>query len=861
MSDSITFIQMQSLLENLVRNLDNSDTSKFSRSKLDSVIESLDKIKGQLDKNNDTLKTRSGESIDYNRLSASIVSAIRTGTSSETRSSHRSSGRSNHRREHDEPIVSNTGRRSNSLIDQWARNAAEQSRKYNHAASSAEIFDNKLAGLSVTMNGMEGALKGLLSITGITKAFAAAKTAITERSDSYRTMMVNGMTFGGDILQMSRTANTAGMTLSNFTQAIANSSQGLKQMGPEVFAQTTYQIKLANSQFGDLGLTSQQTSEQLSAYMERLRTTGHLQQQTASSISSSFRDVIQTSTSLAAAVGTSRDAIIKASNDIANNTNNRALLHLIGGQAGQNVTSFLSQMQASLGGGPEATKAVNAMMKASRGVYTPDVYEVSQAMGAETFQSGVRDVSSLANTNTQVSPVQITNMLSNFLNTGRRNLNSRNVDAAMTWGEYGQNMLQYFNDFNDARADVNAARTTQQGQQKQTPLTSGMLNSAAAKEALDATKEALSTEALSAIQDTLGNTLNTWNRAVLNSIGTYQNAMNAIANNPLSRGLDSMGGSIISTLGSIIPSVGIFTAAIAGIGAIKIAGALKSFVSTLTHLRHSFEEIDVGRLMRERGINRYDAHHAHRTRQRARDRLRTRGNGRRGLLGRRFGGMDFPSFGDIRRRRGSGLGRTSRLSNIARGGLTRLRPLASGLATAVGIGSTSGLVTAANIAAPLAALGAGAWWNHKSTQDFRAGKISSSQNNINHDSNYGMMGGAALGAALGTMFLPVVGTAIGTIAGGLVGYGGGHMVGSWANSGSDNPAPSSDDIPSTPGNPQATPPVPNETVVLLQRIIDQLSLQNSSIIDQENALSKILQSIDRNTGDAARQMKRVGNTL
>lgn len=929
----ISYTQMQTLLEGLVRNLDNSETSRTSRSKLDSVINSLDKIKGQLDKNNDTLKSKNGDTIDYSKLSSAIVNAMKAngvgtgGPSSngerrlreretDTRVRKGSDGRL---RRSSAPSGGGAGaRRDGTLLSDLGRGAEAQIKNYGKVASSADILNNRLNGLNTQLGGMQSVVKDILSITGISKAVEIAKTAITERANSYRTMMANGQTFGGDILQMSRVASSAGLSLKSFTDAIARSSMGLKQLGPEIFASTVYQVNLANNKFGDLGLTTQQTSQYMSDYMERLRISGHLQGQTATGISSSFRQIIQNATSLAAAVGTSRDKILEVADSIAKNQNNRALLHMAGGTGGQNMTQYLSQLVNAMGGGPEATAMANAAMKASQGINTPDVAQYAQSMGP-AFQQMVQQLRQLGQMNSVASPTMMAQMGNSVIGQARTNLSGFNTRAMIAAGdEFGDRQVALSNAFNDAHININAASAAQANQTtKQTSLTTGALGLQASGEAVTSAMEATTTAALTSIQQTLGKSLTAWNDAVLEGTHKYNDFVNNLPQNSLTRGIDSVVGSVIGALSGLLGPIGVLATVLGGIAAIKTAGALKNLVNTVQSIRHGMERMEIGRLMKERGVDHYTASKMVHNRQLAREKLIAK-SGRRGLLGgiQRAGGkirgkgilgsalglgLDVLGLGGggnddndndnspldqirprgriermrraarLRRlrslRRAGRIGRLGRAGNLLRTGMNGVRGFLGAGELAEGAGALGSAVVLAPAAVGLGGVGLGAYWNSQSTQDYQKGKISKAQNNINHDSDYGMMGGALGGTATGAMigaFAGPIGIAAGGIIGGLIGglggYGAGHGIGTWANSGTDS-STSPTNTTTTPGVPTTASSTPSDTNVLLQKILDQLTIQGTSLSDQDMVMQRLLQSIDRNTGDTVRQMKRSGNTI
>ena len=847
----ISYNQMETLLANLVRNLDNSESSRGNRSKLDKIISSLDRVRDEMESTRDAISDSARPAFDYNRLSASILSGIRASNAPGNNTSSRQR-RDNRRQASPTRDTTLNNRRPNSMLSQLSQQPSRSGR--NGPNRRATGLDGLVSSAMSASSSLEK-----LTVAGqiARRVFSTAQAELGERATAYRTMMANGETFGGDILQMSRVANSAGMTLSNFTNAIASSSQGLKLLGPEAFADTVYQVKLINSQFGDLGLTTQQTGAMLSEYTERLRTTGKLQGATASSVASGFRNVVQSSISLASAVGTSSEKIISASNAIANETTNRALLHLVSGQGGQNITQYLGSIVSSMGGGQDAYRVANAMMQSSQGINTDETARVAQMLGP-AYERGVEQIRQLGAANAAVSSETMARMGQSWLGSAQQFLGSQDVRSRAVQGDQGQQWLGTYNSIMDARINPDRAADTTRGLERQTPLTNGALNADSARESLAAARESAATAGLTTIQNTLGESLRAYNTAVIQGTHSFTNMMNAMSQNPITRGIDGVGGSIISGLSNMLGPIGLFTAALTGFAAIKLSTIAQSLRTSMEVASEGLDAIRRGRGGRRSGTV------LDRLSRNAEDLSDLRGGGRRGLLER----MGRSSrLRRLRQLRGAGnIGRLGRVGSLLRNGASGIRGLAAGGEALGGLAGVGAI--AAPVLTGLGSVGLGAYWNHESTRDYREGRITSSQNNINHDSNYGMMGGAltgaATGAAIGALLGPIglaAGGVIGGAIGGFTGYEAGHGIGTWANG----------TTPNTPQNPLSTPAqspvndVPNpatpDTNALLQQLINQLSSVNSTLSENEDMLSRVLQSIDRNTGDTVRQLKRAGNSL
>lgn len=816
----LTYSQMQTLLLELVRNLDNTERSKGNSARLERVIDALKQVRSDIGKT-DTSKT---QNVDYDKLSAAIVVALgKGGKPSQQPQSQTEKPRTVPRQEQ-------SNRRPGSFLSQMQNNFREQSTASETASSSTRKLGRDMEGASSSAKKLTKAFDAFAILEGFTKLVKSSIGMLEDRADVYRNMSRNGELFTGDVLTMSRTIHSSGLSLETFSKAIANSSQGLKLLGPESFARISSGLQSANIRFGNLGLTVDEQNTQLSSYTERLRISGTLQNQTTDSLVSGFRDVIQTSTSLASAVGVSRDAIIKAAEAITSKVENRALLQMDSGVGGQNITNLASQISAAYGGGDVGNKIANAIISASHGIWGRETSEVAQQLGPG-FQSLVNSASEALHSQTALSGEQLTRLAATGIEQTRQTANERSrlgfVAAAQAGNSYARNSLALQVAATSAQIDVSKAATADTAQKTQTSATQGALGLAQTRQQMEAAKQATATAALTQIQNTLGESLRAYNRAINDGTQKFIQNMNDFKGNSY---IDSHLGNIIDQkVGGVIQSVvnwqgAVMTVTEAFIGlsflkggllARSLRGVINSAVKAVQGLRGAGRVAEVAE--------------------------EVSGGLRTGILGK--------------------IGQSS-TGLLARGATSVAGVIGT---TAAGVIGT-GLSAAAGIAY-------GAYKNHQSTKDYEAGRISEKRNDVNHAENYGIMAGAATGALTGAAvgsFIPVVGTAIGGVIGGAIGGFAGYETGGVVG---EHLYKDKSDVVKNPEKPEAQPVQPKqdeqekepEKKDPLEDAIHNLSNQMGQLresIDRNNTFVLAhLSAIDRNTGDAYRQLKKTSGIV
>lgn len=833
----LTYSQMQTLLGELARNLDNSERGKSNSAKLDRVIESLNTVSSNIEKNTEAVAKYQG--IDYDKLSAAIVAGINkanggSGTSSgtSTNSNSNSSSSFTQKQNNTAPSAPVPNRRPGSLLQQMQNNFTEHSNSAKSASSSTKKLGKSLEGASSAASRMSKAFESFEIIQKFTNLVKTGVGMLEDRADVYRNMSRNGELFTGDVLAMSRTIHSSGMSLDTFSKAIASSSQGLKLLGPDSFARVSSGLQTANIRFGNLGLTVDEQNTQLSSYTERLRISGGLQSQTTETLVSGFRDVIQTSTSLASAVGVSRDAILKAAEAITAKVENRALLQMDSGTGGQNITNFASQVSAAYGGGEVGNRIANAIISASHGIWGKETSEVAQQLGPG-FQTLVNNASSALHSQTTLSGEQLTKMAATGIEQTKQTANERSrlgyVAAAQSGDSTARHSLETWVAASSAQIDVNKASAADTAQKKQTSATQGALSLAQSRQQIEAVKQATATAALTQVQNTLGESLKTYNTAVNDGTHAFVQHINGIEGNSIDQKL----GGFISALTNAQGAIATVAEAFVGLSFLKSGMLARSLGGLIRNVSK------VAKGLKGAGKVAEVAEEVSAT------------VGKSGLVGR------------------SGLLRTIGQMG-ARGAITE------GVSTAAGVlGTTAAGVVGTGLSA-VAGIAYGAYRNHNSTKEYEAGHISEKKNDINHAENYGIMAGAATGALAGAAIgsvVPVIGTAIGGVIGGAIGgfagYETGGAVGNhiYKNK-SDvvrNPVHPEGQGQGGEENPQDANAQDTERRDPLSDALQNLTLQVAQLkqsIERNNTYSLAhLQSIDRNTGDAYRQLKKTSGIV
>lgn len=802
---SVNYEQMRELLEKLVKDMSGSSGTRSINDRLNEVIRELEKNKNQNTPNSD-------------RELRGFIRDL-----SQAMNRNKSSG------------TSAGDRREGSYLDELGKSLRETSGDFYKNHTQAQIFQNRLSGLSETMRGFSGIVSSLFELTGISKAIKGTSEALDSRADSYRTMMNNGMTFGGDILQMSRTANQANMTLDTFTKAIQGGSQGLKLFGPQMFADTIKTIQKTNLEFSDLGLNTDQLNSHLSDYVEMQRKSGGLFNKSSTEVATSFRRLQQDSLDLASAVGSSREAILADMKQASKDPDIGSVIALQGGQRGENIRAMYAMLKQSMGDGPEAEHIAKQFALRAGGVATTESYSIDQQTGG-ALGNVATQFQQLNQSGMRLDPEILAKLGKEFITESQTATRSQMAAAPSAFigstDSYGQSVTNTFATINGANIDPQRAVNAEEGQQKQSTLTNSALNKATSKEAIAAAKEAAATESLSAIQETLGQSLKAWNSAMVEGLPKIQKAMEAIANNPVTRGLDSMGGSLIHGLSSLVGPTGLLVGIMGIAGSIKMLGGAKAAIEVLQTFHRSKNQMRAG--IRQYRSGRYlsDVYDRMQREDLLRERRRPGRRSRIEPLRRRR-----PSLNPLGGQR-SGFN----LPKIGKGKMSIPKiPKIGGGALAGGLMMLDSAVE-----------------NSQSTSDLKAGRISKSQDNINHDSNYGQMIGTVLGGALGALVGPE-GIPIGAFLGGSVGGLAGGAFGKWMNPEDQPETPQSQ--PSQDSNTQTPSDTSSDTNQLLRNIISQNQTLIDVIQERDSSILTTLQTISRNTSETVQKLKNVGNHI
>lgn len=798
MSD-ISYTELQTLLVDLVRNLESSKKTVAQNEKLDAIATGIKNIQDALIKN----PPKDGK-IDYDKLGTTVTKSVREASppppptpsndnlvqqlianSSNTNSSS--------------PIfnqLTQSFKNGGKGLDDIGKEAEDASQSIKNMGKDAgETTRRSSRDIDRTTQ------KVLRGIQGIIKLGVGD---IEQRTNLYRDMLSNGYTFTNNLNELSHVANVSGQSLSTFKQAINTSTVGSRQLGLETFAKVSRGLMDANVKFGSLGLTVEQQNSQFSSYTERLRLSGNLQNQTSTSLITGFRNVIQSATTLASAVGTSRDAILEASKNILDDSENQVTLSSLAPNASENVLNFLSGLQSSLGkSGPMITKAIIDQIN---GHTTESDAQTIQSIGIEAYNKALSSVRSLQNTTGPVSPTEITSSIGEFVRLGQEFVRSRATNSLVAASADGNNMakiaVQATADLNQANVNLNRVRST-----KQTPdnFTNGFLNVGQTAEQLKSMQQEAFTIMLENMRHTISSILGTYeagvNEATHKLVDGMRHFGNAVNSNPID---DFFGNHLDFTKASsgMLTAIGSVT-----VGLSSLATAINFFIAgTLTN-----------------------------------------------FIGEKIAGFIFKRLA-ARFATTAAVGAAEEAAAV--GGTGLLASAGGALAAAVPI--------VGSLLPTIGAVGYGLYSNHKSQQKFERGEITERQNNIKHDANDGMMGGAVVGATIGTMVFPGLGTAIGGGLGAAIGYFAGEGLGEYFNPDDTSKKLSPKSEEQSTDDQNKTQPQQEKQLDLeqhLSTIENDLSTLVSLMTANNSISSQNLANIERNTNSMIGSLARASNAI
>lgn len=130
--------------------------------------------------------------------------------------------------------------------------------------------------------------------------------------DKWREMADVGQTFNGSMFGMARAAADAGLPLGEFAEVVKKNSKVMSVFGQKHVTDLMKNVRKAAQEQGLYGMTMEQLNGVAGDYLEMQRMMGNKQAATSVKTEKSIANFAKTLGSLAAATGTSRDEIMKA---------------------------------------------------------------------------------------------------------------------------------------------------------------------------------------------------------------------------------------------------------------------------------------------------------------------------------------------------------------------------------------------------------------------------------------------------------------------------------------------------------------------------------------------------------------------
>ena len=396
--------------------------------------------------------------------------------------------------------------------------------------------------------------------------------------DAYRSMQNMGLSSidaagKGSILELRNIANQAGLPVATFTKALETGSSGLRQLGLTSVAGLSLALRNASRDSANFGLTIDGTLSAMNDYVEMQKYTRGLDSVNEESTIRGFKEMMNSTTGLAAALGTSRDQIQKGSVELAKNPQYQALLTAYNPEA----RTTLTNVQAGLS---DQSKGFNlAATAGAKGVYTED-----QAAYATAFPQAYREhIEALRALDAgAINEQQFTERLSRVgklmeqESAARGNIagyaNAANNSAVLRTEQTG---LVAGREFSSIRPSNYTAATTAINNPTEFSKSVLQLNDSAAR--FEAAVQLAETKLVEVSQNSSTEIFKSFNETA-QSANSLANAFNGILDP-----IHHFDNAISSVLKSIGPQ-GTFVAAIAGAVGLKIAGLVGTNSSLLRTL-------------------------------------------------------------------------------------------------------------------------------------------------------------------------------------------------------------------------------------------------------------------------------------
>lgn len=222
-------------------------------------------------------------------------------------------------------------RRLSNELNRKARGASEALGALTGSASNASRYFANLVG-----GGLVGA------------AFMKLISVGNDLTNTYREMMNVGQSFNGSLLDMSMAAAAAGMPLDEFAEAVKTSSKVAARLGMKDFVALQKGVNKTMMRFGMFGMTQQQVTEHMGAYLETQRRMGLTEQMTLAETEKSFVDLMATTSGLSKATGVARNEITQLAQAAIGNSMAMSRIALMSESEAKNANKKFQESMAVL---------------------------------------------------------------------------------------------------------------------------------------------------------------------------------------------------------------------------------------------------------------------------------------------------------------------------------------------------------------------------------------------------------------------------------------------------------------------------------------------------------------------------------
>lgn len=234
-----------------------------------------------------------------------------------------------------------------------------------------------------------GALGTALGVGGVLGTVVSSlKTSVK----TYQELSQVGQTFGGSMLQMQMAAANAAMPLEQFAKAVRDNAVVVASIGADAFGSMSKALRESLTDFGQLGLTSEQLTNNLGNYLDTQRLYGNLSNQTTAKATANMKELSIETAKAAQMTGVNTDAINKMASTALRDETLRARLLQMNSDSQNNYGMAMNKAIIYMSALPgEAGKTLSTMLAQTAGRGSAIMTDASQTF----IEAGLFGVTSL----------------------------------------------------------------------------------------------------------------------------------------------------------------------------------------------------------------------------------------------------------------------------------------------------------------------------------------------------------------------------------------------------------------------------------------------------------------------------------